>query len=72
MITIDVFTLALCTLAALAIGYGFGHLHGFTRGKAYGWQEGYFGKVRDDRERRDHFGRFKQRHAPNHEWRARG
>lgn len=64
--TIDLFTLYLAAIALLSLGYITGHLHGREKGKALGWQEGYFGRVRDDQKRRDHFGRFKAKNAPRH------
>jgi hypothetical protein len=51
---------------AVAAGYVASYLHGYSRGRAYGWQEGYFGKARDERGRRDHFGRFRAKDAPKH------
>lgn len=41
-------------IAAAAVTYG------FIRGRAYGWQEGYFQREAAERRKRDSQGRFKQ------------
>jgi hypothetical protein len=33
--------------------------YGYVRGRAYGWQEGYFEREAAERRKRDHLGRYK-------------
>jgi hypothetical protein len=46
-------------LAAFAAGLRRGITRGFGAGKAFGWQECYFGQIAKERARRDKWGRFK-------------
>ena len=55
-------SLLLCNVLAYLVGH--------YKGRAFGWQEGYFGKAHDSRNSRDNFGRFKAKNAPTHTWRA--
>jgi hypothetical protein len=34
-------------------------VYGYVRGRAYGWQEGFFEREAAERRKRDHLGRFK-------------
>ena len=68
--TIELFTAALAAFVTLCIGFLVGYVCGHARGSAFGWQEGYFQRERDERNKRDHFGRFKSKNAPKHEWRV--
>ncbi len=36
-----------------------GIIYGFIRGRAFGWQSGYFQREHDEKRRRDALGRFK-------------
>ena len=67
---IDLFTAALALFAMFSLGFLTGYVCGHARGSAFGWQEGYFQRERDEQNKRDHFGRFKSKHAPKHEWRV--
>lgn len=47
-----------CALVGLSIA-GIAYWRGFTRGRDFGWTEGYFEREAAERRKRDQFGRFK-------------
>jgi hypothetical protein len=57
--TAEAAALILAVLAGLILAYPLGYLAGVSRGKALGWQDGYFKRIADDRSKRGADGRFK-------------
>jgi len=57
-LALHLFLLAMCvTLCGLWF---------YERGLARGWQDGFFDRIRRDRDNRDNFGRFRAKDAPRH------
>jgi hypothetical protein len=59
--TIITLTTLAATLGGMLIGYIWGNEAGMHKGRALGWQEGFFYRIDQDKARRDERGRFKSR-----------
>jgi hypothetical protein len=59
--TMIIITTLAATLGGMLIGYISGNEAGMHKGRALGWQEGFFYRLDQDKARRDKLGRFKSR-----------
>lgn len=63
--TIITLTTLAATLGGMLIGYIYGTETGMAKGRALGWQEGFFYRIDQDKARRDKLGRFRAAPLPD-------